>query len=113
MCTKLDYTCKERHKRTKFIDFVDFKVQKSSQFIIIVALIFRVTVLLDQYVTINFKVWYPLPMLAKLFRYDVIKRLSHGYCPMGPMENAMRAVPSHPMEHFPWTSQISSLLVPG
>ena len=38
-------------------------------------------------------------MLACLFRYDVIKRLSHGYCPIGPMENAMRAVPSHPI---PW-----------
>ena len=47
-------------------------------------------------------------MLAYLFRYDVIKRLSHGYCPIGPMGNAMRAVPSHgtfPMGiPFPWTS---------
>ena len=54
-------------------------------------------------------------MLAYLFRYDVIKRLSHGYCPIGPMGNAMRAVPSHPIpwdiSHgipmgipFPWTS---------
>ena len=33
-------------------------------------------------------------MLANLFRYDVIKRLSHGYCPIGPMGNAMRVVPS-------------------
>ena len=32
-------------------------------------------------------------MLAHLFRYDVIKRLSHGYYPIGPMGNAMRAVP--------------------
>ena len=37
-------------------------------------------------------------------RYDIIKTLSHGYCPMGPMENAIRAVPSHPMGHFPWDS---------
>ena len=54
-------------------------------------------------------------MLAYLFRYDFIKRLSHGYCPIGPMGNAMRAVPSHPIpwdiSHgipmgipFPWTS---------
>ena len=43
-------------------------------------------------------------MLAYLFRYDVIKSLSHGYCPIGPMENAMRAVPSHPMGNFPWDS---------
>ena len=33
-------------------------------------------------------------MLANLFRYGVIKRLSHGYCPIGPMGNVMRAVPS-------------------
>ena len=33
---------------TKFIDFVIFKVQKSSQFIIILALTFRVTVLIQQ-----------------------------------------------------------------
>ena len=33
---------------TKFIDFVNFKVQKSSQFIIILALTFRVTVLIQQ-----------------------------------------------------------------
>ena len=51
-------------------------------------------------------------MLAYLFRYDVIKRLSHGCCPIGPMGNAMRAVPSHPIPShgtfpmgipFPWT----------
>ena len=33
---------------TKFIDFVNFKVQKSSQFIIILALTFRATVLIQQ-----------------------------------------------------------------
>ena len=33
---------------TKFIDFANFKVQKSSQFIIILALTFRVTVLIQQ-----------------------------------------------------------------
>ena len=38
-------------------------------------------------------------MRAYLFRYDIIKRLSHGYCPIGPMGNAMRSVPSHPI---PW-----------
>jgi len=26
------------------------------------------------------------------------------YCPMDPMGNAIRAVPSHPMGHFPWDS---------
>ena len=45
-------------------------------------------------------------MLANLFTYDVIKRLVHGYCPM---ENAMRAVPSHPMGHFPWDSHGNSI----
>ena len=89
---------------TKFIDFVDFKFQKSSQLIIIVALIFRVTLLI-QHITINFRVWYPLPILAKLFRCDVIKRLSHGCCSMGLKGNAMRAVPSHPMGFpLPWTN---------
>ena len=33
---------------TKFIDFVNFKVQKSSQFIIILALIFQGTVITQQ-----------------------------------------------------------------
>ena len=87
---------KERYKTTKFLDFVTIKVQKSSQFIIIHYQ--------SGQITINFRVWYPLPMLAYLFRHDVIKRLSHGYCPMGPMGNAKRAFPSHPMGHFPWDS---------
>ena len=57
-------------------------------------------------------------MLAHLFRYDVIKRLSHGYYLIGPMGNAMRAVPSHgtfPMGiPFPWTSLTIRLQwVPG
>ena len=26
------------------------------------------------------------------------------YCPMGPLGNAIRAVPFHPMGHFPWDS---------
>ena len=55
------------------MDLVNFKVQKSLQFIIILALIFRVTVLIQQ--TFNF--------------------LLINFCPIGPMENAMRAVPSH------------------
>ena len=46
-------------------------------------------------ITINFRVWYPLPMLASLFRNDVIKRLLHGYRPISPMGNAMRAF--HPI----------------
>ena len=41
-------TYKEWYKTTKYIDFVHFKVQKSSQFIIIQALIFQVTVLIQQ-----------------------------------------------------------------
>ena len=73
---------KERSKPTKFIDFVNFKVQKRSQFIIILALIFRVTVLNQQ----------------------IFKFLLVNYCPIDPMENAMRAVPSHPLGHFPWES---------
>ena len=32
-------------------------------------------------------------------RYDIIKTLSHGYSPMGPMGNAICAVPSH---SIPW-----------
>ena len=64
---------------TKFIDSVNFKVQKSSQFIIILALIFRVTVLIQQ-----------------IFNFLLIN-----FCPIGSMGNAMRAVPSHPMGHFP------------
>ena len=38
-------------------------------------------------------------MLAYLFRYDVIKRLSHGYCPIGPMGNAMRLVHGNGLVH--------------
>ena len=37
-------------------------------------------------------------MLAKLFKYDVIRRPSHGYCSMGLMGNAME------IGHFPWDS---------
>ena len=37
-------------------------------------------------------------------KYDIIKTLSHGYCTMGPIVNAIRAVPPHPMGHFPWDS---------
>ena len=67
---------------TKFIDFVNFEVQKSAQFIIIVALIFPVTVLIQQ-----------------IFNFRLIN-----FCPIGPMGNAMRAVPTHPMGYFHWES---------
>ena len=50
-------------------------------------------------------------MLAYLFRHDVIKRLSHGYCPIGPKGNAMRAVPSLPMGHFQWDSHGNSISI--
>ena len=67
---------------TKFIDFVNSKVQKSSQFIIILALILRVTVLIQQ-----------------IFNFLLIN-----FCPIGPMGNAMRAIPSHGTfsKGFPW-----------
>ena len=55
MCTRYDCTYEERSKTTKFIDFV--KVQKRSQFIIILALIFQVSVLIQQifnFLLINF-----------------------------------------------------------
>ena len=108
MCSKKDYTYKKRYKTTKFINFVNFKVQKTSQFIIILALIFRVTVLI-QHMTINFRAWYPLSMFAKLFWYDDIKRLSRGYCPMG---NATRAVPSHGISlGIPFSWAWTSLLI--
>ena len=58
---------------TKFID----KVQKSSQFIIILAFMLRVTELIQQ-----------------IFNFLLIN-----FCPIGQMGNAMRAVPSHPI---PW-----------
>ena len=48
MYTTQDHTYKVRYKTTKFIDFVHFKVQKSLQSIIIVALIFQVIVLIQQ-----------------------------------------------------------------
>ena len=82
MCTTQDYTYNDRSKTTKFIDFVNFKVQKSLQFIIILALIFRVTVLIQ----------------------EIFNLLLINFCPMGPMGNAMRAGPSHPIGHFPWES---------
>ena len=59
---------KERYKTTKFIDFVNFKDQKSSQFIIILALILRVTVLIQQ-----------------IFNF-----LLNSFCRVDPMGNAMR-----------------------
>ena len=74
MCTRWDYMYKERSKTTKFIDFVNLKVQKRSQFIIILALIFQVSVLIQQ-----------------IFNF-----LPFNFCPIGSMENVMRAVPSHP-----------------
>ena len=43
-------------------------------------------------------------MLTSLFRQYVSERLSHGYCAIGLIRNAMRAVPSHPMAHLPWIS---------
>ena len=47
------------------------------------------------------RAWFGIPYqclpFANLFSYDVTKRLSHGYCPIGPMENTMCAV--HPI---PW-----------
>ena len=83
MYTRQDCTYKERYKTTKFIDFVNFKVQKCSRFIIILALIFQVTVLIEQ-----------------IFNFLLIN-----FCPIRPMGNAMRAVSSHPMGiPFPWTS---------
>ena len=39
---------KERYNTTKFIDLLNFKFQNSLLFIIILALIFRVTVLIQQ-----------------------------------------------------------------
>ena len=100
---------KERFKTIKFINFVNFKVQKSSQFIIALALIFPVTVLI-QHITINFTVWYPLPMLAKPFRYDVSKGCHTATVPWVPWEMQYELsypIPSHgiPMViPFPWTS---------
>ena len=67
---------------TNFIDFVNFKVQKSSQFIIILARVFRVTMLIQQ-----------------IFNFLLIN-----FCLICRMANTMRAVPSHPMGHFPWES---------
>ena len=82
MRTREDYTYKERYKLTKFIDFVNFKVQKSSQFMIILGLIFRVTVLMQQ-----------------IFNFLLIN-----FFPIGPLGNEVRAVPSHPMGQFSWDS---------
>ena len=70
---------KEWYKRTKSIDFVNYKVQKSSQFIIILALIFRVTVLIQQ-----------------IFHFLLIS-----FCFIGPIGNAVRVALSHHMGHFP------------
>ena len=80
---------KERYKTTKFLDFVTIKVQKSSQFIIIHYQ--------SGQITINFRVWYPLPMLA----YQLGMTLSKGYhmatVPWIPWE--MQCVLSNPT---PW-----------
>ena len=66
---------KERYKTTQFIDFVNFQIQKRLQFIIILALILRVTVLIQQ-----------------IFNFLLIS-----FCRVDPMGNAMRAVQSHPI----------------
>ena len=48
-------------------------------------------------------------MFANPFKNDVIKKLSHGFYPIGPMGNAMRAVPSHGTFSMvlPWGNPIS------
>ena len=89
---------------TKFMEFVNFKVQKSSQFIIILALTIRVTVLIQQ--ICNFLHQLFLIMIIQLVRI-VSQPLSHGKC------NA--CCPIHPIQWdifhriptgipFPWTS---------
>ena len=48
MCTRKGYPYEEKYKTTKSIDFVNFKVQRSLQFMIMLAFILRVTALIQE-----------------------------------------------------------------